>query len=370
MVLSLAFSHDGQRLASGSMYEFVRLFRVADGAPLDATRFQVEGSGPFRIHSLCFSPDARILASTSFEWLATFDATSLSTPRGTQIPGTALGMRQTLSGAVAVASDDGLVRMIDTASGKATKLLVGHLGPARALCLTSDERLVYSVGEDGTLRRWRTDFALHELTRRAAAPGSPCLAVSKSRNYLAVAGEAGEIQLWDTRTSRQTASWTGHQGTVNALTFAPDDSSLVSVSKDGTAKVWNGREGRLLATVFETTNWLEAAEFTSDGQSLFVGGRDGLIRRFHAQDWSLQATYTGHEDRVWGLAVSPDGRWLASASRDHSFRLWDIAKGQAVWKESFREPIGAVAFSPDARTLAVSTSRSTTVSSFAGEIEF
>ncbi len=55
---------------------------------------------------------------------------------------------------------------------------------------------------------------------------------------------------------------------------------------------------------------------------------------------------------IYGVAFSPDGQTVASASTDDTIKLWDVASGQALRRFSgHRDGVLAVAFSPDGKTL-------------------
>jgi WD40 repeat protein len=75
----------------------------------------------------------------------------------------------------------------------------------------------------------------------------------------------------------------------------------------------------------------------------------------HAQDRGAPAVFAqlGHSDNVTSLAFSPDGKMLATASEDHSIKLWDVAAGRLLRTlQGHAKGVSAVAFSPDGTLLA------------------
>src|SRR5215510_7645877 len=141
----------------------------------------------------------------------------------------------------------------------------------------------------------------------------------------------------------------GHAAIIRELLFTADGRELVSVSDDKTIRIWSvspdGRRAALARTIRGQmgdgrAGELEAAALSPPDaagrqQWLAVGGvlagslNDRYAIRLHDYaSGEVMALLHGHQDVVLALAFASNGRWLASASKDRTVRLWDLASLQ------------------------------------------
>jgi hypothetical protein len=93
--------------------------------------------------------------------------------------------------------------------------------------------------------------------------------------------------------------------------------------------------------------------WSPDGRYLASGSRDDTVRVWDAANGQLLRTLAGHTDWVRSVAWSPDGRFLASGSDDRTVRVWDAADGRLLRTlEGHTSKVWSVAWSPDGRYLA------------------
>lgn len=142
----------------------------------------------------------------------------------------------------------------------------------------------------------------------------------------------------------------GHGGPVRALSISTDGASLLSGSFDGSAIRWSlGRDTAEQVLRFHD-DAVNAAVLFKDGRAA-TAGADGRIAIWSAGKLQPDKVLEGHTAPIAAIALSADGATLASASWDHSVRLWPLAGGAPRVLDGHTQNVNGVAFSTDGRAL-------------------
>src|ERR1700694_3258277 len=158
----------------------------------------------------------------------------------------------------------------------------------------------------------------------------------------------------------------GHGGPVRALAISSDGQTAVTGSFDSTAIRWSLTRNAAEQVLRFHADAVNAVVLLADGRAA-TAGADGRIAIWTPGNAEPDAVGEGHTAPIAALALSPDGTTLASASWDHTVRLWTLAGGAARVLEGHTQNVNGVAFAPDGRTLvSVSYDQSVRIWPFAG----
>ncbi|WP_157269662.1 nSTAND1 domain-containing NTPase [Azohydromonas aeria] len=296
LLLDLAWSPDGRRIATAHGDHALRLWDAATGRPLGEP---LRGHGD-RVLAVAFSPDGRWIAS---------------------------------------AGADRTVRRWDAATGQPQgAALAGHTDRVTGVAFSPDGAVLVSGSHDGSLRRW--DAAT------GAALGAPlqsevgeiwAVAWSPDGRRLAAAGGNGRVRLWDASNLQPLgAPLAGHKDRVMGLAFSPDGALLASAGWDHAVRLWDARTGEPRGELQGDRGPVLRVVFRPDGKRLVAGGWLGVLRVWDVESRRLLGmALEGQRGPVAALAFSPDARRIAAAGTlDAVLHLWPAP---GVWPQTLCE---------------------------------
>lgn len=252
---------------------------------------------------------------------------------------------------LASSSLDNTIKLWDLASGREIRTLRGHSGSVTAVAFAPDGATLVSAGRDRTLKIWNAASGVELKTLSGHDSIFLGVAVSPS-GQIASASYDNKVLIWNPATGEQERVLRS-DAPVRSVAYSADGSLLTSAGDDQVVRVWDAQRGSALRELKGHASGVLSVAMTRDGQMIAAGALDGTIRLWHEASGQEQRVLQGHTAAVTGVAFSPDGRLIASASNDNSVRLWDVASGREVRKLVGQVGgVNTVAFAPSGKTLA------------------
>ncbi len=364
-VHAITWTQDGTRIAIGSEDRKVLVYDTVEDNTFvcRAPAAPVEVSGPlpgrvdqYAVKSITWSPDNKRIASANrdnsvqvwdaatgshvFTWrvrspmkvveevspdYTQFTQVVISQDAGRSIRGVAWSPDTTR---IASGSDDGLVQVWDSTTGKITCTYRGQTGaPVGVVAWSPDGKRIASTSWDGTVHIWD------------AITGDTIFTCSGSTTHIIVDSVA-----WSPD-GKRLASGSG------------DVSILASGSGDGLVQVWDATNGNIMHTCRGHSDRVKTVAWSPDGTYFASGSNDTTVQVWDAITGKSVFTYHGHSGKVIDVVWSPDGNRIYSSSQDNTVQTWEATTGGSVFVHRghtrYLKKVTATAWKADGTSFAI-----------------
>jgi WD40 repeat protein len=282
---------------------------------------------------------------------------------------------------------------VTTASGT----FQGHKDCVYAVAVFPDRLRMVTASYDKTVRLWDLEGGVELKKMEGHRFCVFRVAVSRDGQLIASSDDGGELITWNRDGECLTKRIKVHSKYINSLDFSPDSTVLASGSYDATTKLWNTKTGQVqgnpincgtgilciryspsgeylaMATNTDIQIWNPGTReciakfqghsafnralnislvWTPDGKQLVSGGStlDPTIRIWDSSTWKqVGEPWKGHTEIVYMIALNPTGTLLASASKDHQVRLWQLSDQRTIAIFKHTNEVYCITFSMDSK---------------------
>jgi len=276
-VLSVAWSPDGTRIASGSDDQTVQVWLAEDGKLLQTCRGHAS-----TVLSVTWSPDGTRIAS---------------------------------------ASVDQTVRVWNVESGRLLQRYNGHKSTVWSVAWSPDGTRIASASFDQTVQVWLAEDGKLLQTYRGHTSTVNSAVWSPDSTRIASGSDDQTVQVWLAEDGKLLQTYSGHRGIIENVAWSPDSTRIASASTRS-VQVWEVQGARLLQIYSGHRGTVNSVAWSPDSTRI-ASASIRTVQVWETQGGRLLQTYNGHRGFVvYSVAWSPDGTRIASASFDETVQVW------------------------------------------------
>jgi WD40 repeat protein len=258
----------------------------------------------------------------------------------------------------------GEVIVWDVAARKPLVTLGGHREWVETVAFNKDGTRLLTAGGSNDLGEallWDIDNAKGWSVADAHAGELTCAAWSPDCKKLLTGGTDGAVRVWDGAAGERLAEWKGaHKGMVRCIAFTNDGSRVATCGGDRVVKVWDAASGEMIKALPTMKQMTMAAAWSPDGKWLAVATGDptfkdraGAVFTFDTAAWKPGKSIHMADQAAQSVAFSPDGKKLAVGGLGtDSVAVYDAADGKRLVVMKGASSVRCLCWSPDGKRLA------------------
>ncbi|MGZ4393211.1 MAG: hypothetical protein ACXVRK_14010 [Gaiellaceae bacterium] len=251
-----------------------------------------------------------------------------------------------------------LTRSLGPIGGPLLRTIATRGGDVQAVALTPNAERVLAACRDGSIEVWDIERGELERTLYGHEVFATCVSVAPD-GHVAVSGarvrrgeDPMELRVWDLDQGRPIRTFDGPDHDFGAIAVLPGGGRAVGSSYDGTVRVWDLATGTEVHRLTGHAWYVRDISVSADGRLAASGADDGTIRiwdlergeprRIFELDHHVRASSPDElppgaiigVSQVTGVALSPDGRLLVSASPQEGLSFWNVEDGALLGRVS------------------------------------
>jgi WD40 repeat protein len=153
------------------------------------------------------------------------------------------------------------------------------------------------------------------------------LAFSPDARVIASGHHDGSVSIWRGDNGRLVHHLQAHGGSVRTVAFSPNGTLIASAGWDSPVLISRGADGTLLHRISAETSVVDKVAFLPDSRNLLMQSRGGSVQTVDALTGSPGIRFDIRGGGFFVFALSPCGRWMATANWDGDVQLWHVQSG-------------------------------------------